>query len=54
MIVPILFCLWGAALHTTAVKQQSKKHFQKIALQTGQTARFCHGYQEGFFSFAVL
>lgn len=36
-------------MHTTAVKQQNKKYFQKIALQTGQTALFCHGYQEGVF-----
>jgi len=36
------------------MKRQGKNIFQKIALQAGQIACFCHGYQEGDFSFADL
>jgi len=31
------------------MKRQGKSIFQKIALQAGQIACFCHGYQEGAF-----
>ncbi len=36
-------------MHTTAVKQQNKKYFQKIALQTGKLPFFVMVIKKEFF-----
>jgi hypothetical protein len=48
-IAPILFCLLGVRSIQSSHEVASPNFFQKIALQGGQTACFCHGYQEGVF-----